>query len=373
MPTPEPTPGSPLWPASPASPAWSARPAAAGPRPRVVSLLPSATEALCLAGGRSLLVGRSHECDYPGPGHADDVTPLPVLTAARTHAPAPAPTPGGSVASPDAEIDRQVAALLADGQPLYTLDEDLLRALRPDVILTQDLCAVCSIDRASVERVAARLPGRPRVVSLNPSTFEGVLDDVLTVGEACGLSGPALEAVVGLRERAHRAGDYANAFTDGPSVAVLEWTDPLFAGGHWTPQLVERAGARHPLNPTRIVPRAGAGAGPAGVTLRSAGPSRRISAEDLVASAPQFVVIAPCGYALGEARRAAQTLAGAPWFRALPAMLGAGPPRVAVVDGSQMFNRPGPRLVDAFEWLVGWLNQRPEIMPAGFPWSPLRA
>ncbi len=326
------------------------------PARRVVSLLPSATEMLCHIGGCSLLVGRSHECDEPA-----DVATLPMLSTAATH------FGGGAGAS--AAVDKQVRELMSRQQPLYGLDVELLKGLRPDVILTQDLCRVCSIDVESVRRIAATMSPVPEVVSCNAETVEGVLDDMLLVGESVGLAANAQEAVTALRERMYSLCDYTNAFDDGPNVAFLEWTDPLFIGGHWIPQLIERAGGRHVLNATVPVRQAGAGAGPIGTTLRKAGKSVSVPPEVLVASRPEYLVIAPCGLKLDQAMEAAQQLAGNKWWNDLPAVR-AG--RVAVVDGNKMFARPGPRLVDAFAFLVGWFNDRPELIPAGFPWALLR-
>jgi ABC-type Fe3+-hydroxamate transport system substrate-binding protein len=317
--------------------------------PRVVSLLPSATEALCAVGGEHLLVGRSHECDFPA-----SIRYLPILTAQRIpHTAAPA------------EIDSMVSAALAQSQSLYTIDEPLLRELRPDVILTQDLCDVCSINLETVQRLAASLPNSPRVVSLNPTTVEGTLDDLLTVALATGLQDRAMPAIVALRERLYRTSDFVNPFDDGPVLAFLEWTDPLFCAGHWTPQLIERAGARHPLNPTVPKPTAGAAAGPQ-MAERVAGKSIRIPEDALVAIRPEFLVICPCGLDLDRTRECARALTAKTWWRDLPAVRNG---RVALVDGNQMFNRPGPRLVDAYEWLVGWLQDRPDLIPPGFPWE----
>ncbi len=326
--------------------------------PRVVSLLPSATEAVCAIGCGHLLVGRSHECDHPA-----QITHLPALTAARTRF------------DTSAQVDRDVRTALRDpaGQrtpsgaaSLYTLDEALLAALKPDVILTQSLCEVCSIDTTTVRRMAGSLNPAPVVVDLNPTTLEAVLDDLLTIGAAVGAAESAARAVVWLRERLYAACDYVNAFDDGPNVAFLEWTDPLFAGGHWVPQMIERAGGRCPLNPTRPLRTAGAAAGPIGTTLRVAGKSITVPREVLVASRPDAVIIAPCGLTLEQAQREARALCAQGWWRDLPA---ARSGRVAIVDGNRYFSRPGPRLVEAFEWLVGWLNQRPEVIPPGFVWS----
>jgi ABC-type Fe3+-hydroxamate transport system substrate-binding protein len=263
-------------------------------------------------------------------------------------------------------IDQQVRALRGAGASLYTLDEAALAALRPDVIITQDLCTVCSIDLDTVRRVASGLGHPVEIVSLNPQTLEGVLDDLLTIGAATGLEPGAERAVCGLRERLYTAADYANPFVEGPSVAFLEWCGPLFIGRHWTPQLIERAGARHPLNPTSPVEGAGAGAGPIGVTQRRAGRSVSVPPEVLAASGPDHLIVCPCGLGLGPVREQVGTLSREAWWRGLPAVR-AG--RVALVDGNQYFNRPGPRLVDAFEWLVGWLHDRPELIPPGFAWE----
>lgn len=367
---------------------------------RVVSLVPSATEILCLVGGRDMLVGRSHECDYP-PG----LDAVPVLTGQA------GPTGIDPVA-----IDASVRESIAAGRPLYRLDAGALADLRPDVILTQDLCRVCSIDEASVREIARSLPAPPRVVSLNPQTVEDVLDDVLRVGQAVGRPDPARAEVVTLRDRMHRAMDFVNPFADGPSVALLEWTDPLYVGGHWTPQLIERAGGRCPLNPTVPAPDAGDARGPMQASRR-AGPSVRIDPDALAASRPEYLIICPCGVGLHrtaasspppppassasaastappqsrgtgvspvpapstarastpstqlpvpDVRALAHTLAREPWFRDLPAVRSG---RVALVDGTQMFSRPGPRLIDALEWLVAWLNNRPALAPSSFPWE----
>ncbi|MCA9284762.1 MAG: ABC transporter substrate-binding protein [Phycisphaerales bacterium] len=303
---------------------------------RVVSLLPSATEILCAVGASDLLVGRSHECDFP-----DAVRSTPVLTGQRTTA----VSEGGDSRS----IDAEVRASLADGASLYTLDEPLLRRLRPDLILTQNLCEVCSIDLRTVERIAASMDPPPCVLSLDPKSLEDVFDDLLRVGEAVGRPSEAERRLVALREEYWSAVDYTAPYTDGPEVALLEWMDPLFVGGHWTPQLIRAAGGRHSLNET-------------------GSKSRQVSPDELVASQPERIVVCPCGLDLAAIRAELPRLAEQRWWGALPAVADGA---VALVDGSQMFNRPGPRLVDAFRWLVAWINGRPEVEPPGFPWIPL--
>ena len=332
---------------------------------RVVSLLPSATEILGRVGGIGMLVGRSHECDRAEGLSPGDLSDVPVLTGQRTGY-----DPAAGVGS--AEVDAQVRAALGASESLYTLDAALLEELAPDVILTQDLCEVCSIDLATVRGVAKRLgekagragSGRPEVIALSPETIEGVFDDHLAVGRAVGLEAEAARAVFELRSRWISAESFVNPYTEGPVVGFLEWTDPLYVAGHWSAQMIERAGGRHPLN--ECVPRENMGAA-AGMQAgqRVAGRSIRVPPEAFCATRPEYLVICPCGLTLDQAWAETEKLRDrVGWWADLPAVRSG---RVAVVDGNQMFNRPGPRLVDAFEWLTGWLNGRDELVPAGFP------
>lgn len=351
---------------------------------RVVSLLPSASETLSFVGGSSLLVGRSHECDFPS-GLSD----LPTLTtqivdfhqaggsagvdqavrrALSAYSSQTEPVSGsGEGFSDRAQPDEDASGWVAQGG-LYKLNARLLRELRPDVILTQDLCEVCSIDLNTVRAVARSMNPVPRIVSLNPTTFEHMLDDCYRVGEAVGLAAEAEERVAALRERYFHAANFVNPFTEGPRVVFLEWTDPAFVGGHWTPQLIERAGGRHPLNPTEPLPGAGSGEGQQ-AAFRVAGKSIRVPAEAIAAVRPEVIIVSPCGLDLATTRAETAKIASEPWFADTPA---ARSGRVALVDGNQMFNRPGPRLVDAYEFLVGYLNDIPDLIPADFPWEAWR-
>ena len=281
---------------------------------RVVSLLPSATETLCAIGGGELLVGRSHECNWP-----PEITHLPTLTATS----------------------------------LYTLNEDLLKELKPDLIITQDLCDVCSIDLDTVRRVAEAMPNPPKVLSLNPATLFDVFDDVLTVGEAVHLEAAADRAMVSLRGDYWSAIDFVNPYIPGPEILFLEWIEPPFVGGHWTPGLIESAGGRHTANP-------------AGAKSRQATP------EEIISLAPDRIIICPCGRTLEEIETELDILRESSWWKFLPAVIDGREDSIVMVDGDAMFNRPGPRLVDAFRWLVAWINDRPEILPEGFPVRPIR-
>lgn len=305
-----------------------------------------------MVGGEKELVGRSHECDFP-----QSVRGLPVLTAARTH--------GGDPAA----IDRQVREATRSGRSLYDLDTALLAELAPDLIVTQDLCEVCSIDLAAVRRAAAAMKPTPEILSLNPETVEGVVDDLIRVGAALGRDAEGRAAAVAVRERLFAASEYVNPFADGPCVAFLEWTDPLFVGGHWIPQLIERAGGRHPLNPTVAKESAGAALGPQWAE-RVAGKSVAVPPEVVAATKPDWIIVCPCGIDLENAIAMTDRLAEHAWFRETPAARGG---RVAVVDGNQMFARPGPRLADGFEFLVGLLNDRQDVIPSGFPWRRWRS
>ncbi|HAC08396.1 MAG TPA: cobalamin-binding protein [Phycisphaerales bacterium] len=303
---------------------------------RVISLLPSATEVLCAIGGESLLVGRSHECDFPS-----SVGDRPVLTAARTTA--------DSSAAIDLEVREALGGEEASASAsLYHLDVEQLIALRPDVILTQDLCEVCSIDLATVRGAAASMPDPPEIVSLDPHTLMDVFDDLLTVGRAVGREREAEQAMVEARDGYWSAVDYVNQYVPGPETLFLEWMEPAFVGGHWTPGLIEEAGGRHSLN-------------------QVGAKSRQVTPDEIVAAAPERIVVCPCGYDLDAIRRELPALQASAWWRELPAVRNGAANAVVMVDGNAMFNRPGPRLVDAFRWLVSWFNDRPEVLPAGFP------
>lgn len=309
---------------------------------RVVSLLPSATEIVYRIGAGRMLVGRSGGCDFPPEADA-----VPVVTR-----------PG---AAPDGTGRRARVGSLVD------LDEDRLIDLHPDVILTGGSGHGGLTDAGALDRVVAGLNPPPRIVRLNPATVEDILDDVLRVGEALGSARQAERAVVQLRGRLYAAQEYVNPYADGPVVGFIQWTDPLCVAGHWIVQLIERAGGRHPLN--RTVPRPDSGDA-AGMQQgqRVAGPSVRVSAQDLAGTAPEFLVVCPCGSSLDEARGEADRLRAQDWWGYLPAVRNG---HAAIVDGAQMFHRPGPRIAEAFEWLVAWLNDRPDLNPAGFPWAAM--
>lgn len=321
---------------------------------RIVSLIPSGTEIVALLGAESMLVGRSHECDFPSSVHS-----VLSLTSQKTKFD---PSSGADAKA----IDQQVSESVKSGESLYQIDTKQLADLEPDLIITQDLCSVCSIDLETVRRVAKSMPSEPEILTLNPNTVEDILDDIYRVGSAIGCSERAMHEVVNLRQRMDRAEEHINPYDDGPVCGFMEWTDPIYVAGHWTVQLIGRAGARHPLNEVVARPGSGAAVGPQQAE-RVAGHSIAVSVELFCATNPQHLVIAPCGLSLEQAIAETNRLyTDTTWFRTLPAAINN---RVAVVDGNQMFNRPGPRVVDALEFMVGWLNGCEHLIPADFPWT----
>ena len=284
---------------------------------RIVSLVPHATELLFALGLGDDVVGVTHECDHPARAQE-----LPSVTRDVLE-------PGLSAA----EIDAAVRERTLNGDSIYALDEDLLRELKPDLIVTQQLCAVCAVSYDDVEKIAAQLPTRPDVIALDPHTLGETMGDIRTIAQATGLRREALELVARQRSRIDRV---RRATRDAPKVpvAALEWLDPVFVAGHWTPQMIDLAGGVDVL-------------GFAGE------PSEQSSWDAVAAAAPEIVVAMPCGY---DAPRA---LEEATAYRARLWSLGAR--RVVAVDASATFSRPGPRLVDGLELLAHVLH--PDLVP----------
>jgi iron complex transport system substrate-binding protein len=309
------------------------------PHPRIVSLLPAATEIAAALGLERNLVGRSHECDFPA-----TVTALPALTATRID-------PHGS----SREIHEQVGRVLgqsatAPAAPpgnacgtaargnaasgLFTLDIDRLTALAPDVILTQASCDVCAISDADVAAAVRRSNAPCRVVSLAPASLDDLLRDILAVGAATSSLPRAREVVARLRARIASVTHRTGTFTGRPRVAVLDWLDPPMAAGHWVPEMVHRAGGTDLLG-------------------RPGSPSHWITWPEVAAADPDVVVLAPCGFPLDRVVAEAGSPAVRPHLEPLRAALEG---RVYAVDGHHLFNRPGPRLVDSLEVLAEILH-----------------
>lgn len=272
---------------------------------RIVSLLPSATDALVALGAADAIVGVSHSCDAAVPGAA-------VVTSCAI-----------DDAAPPGAIDAAVRATVGEGRALYELDAARIAGLAPDLIFTQGLCEVCAVSEAAVHRLAASLPAPPRVVSLSGGTIDGVIADLCRVADAIGRpdAGEALAATLRSRMRqVHETLKAARA--PRPRAAVLEWTDPVFAGGHWVPEQVRRAGGID--------------------VLAAAGEHSRVVRWDEVrAAAPEIVFVAPCGFgvdrSVAEARAA---IASQPWLASA---------QVWALDANALTSRPGPGVVDGIE------------------------
>ena len=298
-------------------------------RVRIVSLLPSATEIVCSLGLGDQLVAVTHECDYP-----PFVRGLPKAT--RTLIPKDAPS---------GEIDRLVREKLTGQRALYTLDLERLEALRPDLIVTQALCDVCAVAAEEVQDASCRLPGRPPVVNLEPETLDEVYGAIRLVAQAAGIAAKGEETVRSLEARVTAVAERSASLERRPRVALLEWLDPPFSCGHWSPQLVRLAGGEETLGP-------------------EGRKSRTLTWDEVAAAEPEVVFVACCGFDVERTLVDTDALRNAPEWRALPAVRTG---RVYVVDGSQYFSRPGPRLVDSLEILAHALHPDLYPLPAGLP------
>jgi iron complex transport system substrate-binding protein len=284
---------------------------------RIVSLVPSATETLFALGLGADVIAVTHECDYPAAARE-----LPKVT--RDVLPA-----GLSAGQIDAAVKERTLA----GLSIYELDADMLRDLRPDLIVTQELCSVCAVSYDDVRAVAAEIDTHPHVLSLDPHTVGEVLGDVRTLAQATDRKDEAVELVRDASARIDRV-RLAVRGARRPRVAALEWLDPPFAAGHWTPQLIDYAGGEDVLG-------------------FAAENSSERSWEEIEAAQPDIVVVMPCGYDAEIAHREAEM------HRDQLAAVGAG--EVVAVDAAAYFSRPGPRIIDGLELLAHIIH--PELVP----------
>ena len=292
---------------------------------RIVSLLPSATEIVCALGLGDRLVGRSHECDYP-----PEIQRLPVCTSATLDS-----------AAPSGEIDRQVKTLRQQSRPLYQIDLAKLRELRPDLILTQAQCEVCAVDLPAVEQAVSQWTGsRPQILSLSPRRIAEVWDEIRRVSAALGEEQKGREVLRALKNRCVDVIEKTCAVKHRPSVACLEWIDPLMAAGNWVPELVDLAGGGNLFG-------------------EPGKPSPMLNWETFAERDPEVIVIMPCGFDITRTLRELPALARqAGWAR----LRAVKKHRVFVTDGNAYFNRPGPRLVESLEILAELFH--PKRFPA---------
>lgn len=290
--------------------------------PRIATMIASATEIVCALGLESDLVARSHECDWP-----PSVKKLPVCTAPRF-----------DVHGSSGEIDQRVKSLLSEMSSIYRVDGDLLGKVRPEVIITQSQCEVCAVSDKDVREALRPSPrwgegGQlPRIVSMSPNNLAEVWHSIRNVADALGVSTKGEMLVQQLKDRIQ--GIIGRVPKARPTVACLEWLDPLMAAGNWVPELVELAGGRNLF-------------GEAGKH------SPWMSWEQARASDPDIVIAMPCGFDLLKTSAEMRTLHGLPGWTQLKAVRNQ---RVYATDGNQFFNRPGPRLVESLEILAEILH-----------------
>ena len=291
---------------------------------RIISLLASATEIVAAVGLDKSLVGRSHECDFP-----ESIRHLPVCTS-----------PKFPVTGTSADIDRHVKQTLQTETSVYAVDSRLMDELRPDVIVTQAQCEVCAVSLRDVQAAVATMKVSPKIVSLNPNSLADVWNDIRAVATACGVRERGEDLVADLQQRMSAVAARVN-WLERPTVACVEWIDPLMAAGNWVPELVELAG---------------------GVNLfgEAGKHSPWMTWHDLVERDPEAIVVMPCGFDLPRTKAEMRVLIEHPGWSSLKAVRTG---RVWAADGNAYFNRPGPRLVEAMEMLAEAFH--PEVFEFG--------
>jgi iron complex transport system substrate-binding protein len=295
---------------------------------RIVSLLPAATEIVAALGFADSLVGVSHECDYP-----PEVNSKPRVTYCEIY----------GEGLPSAAVDQWVNQAISSNKALYTVDTALLRELKPDVIVTQQLCDVCGIDYASVVTIANSLPKKPQIVNLSPSSLSDIFSDIRRVAEALGAVERSEMVIEALARRVDAVKVLASKAKSMPRCFLMEWIDPPFCAGHWSPELIELAGGADPLG-------------------KKWTPSIRVSWEQISAAQPEIVVLACCGYNVERTKSDLPILQSNAVWKLLPAVRHN---KIYAVNGSAYFSRPGPRIVDSLEILAEIIH--PEIFTGNVP------
>ena len=298
---------------------------------RICSLLPSTTEIVCALGMETSLVGKTHECDYPPEiGHVEVVTKSLI----------------DHTESSSSEIDRHISEAMHSGSGIYSIDDSALAKINPDLILTQELCEVCAVSYSQVEASVRKLESDIDVISLEPTTLEGIHETVVEIGNAVGAHNEANELSQSLRKRIERIREMTSSSSFNPKILSLEWLDPPFCGGHWVPEMIEYAG------------------GVEAISLRES-PSREIKWEEAIDASPDLVILMVCGFDLEKTVAEFHNLSkdkswGSDFWETFKG-------ETYIVDGSSYFSRPGPRIVDGLEILAEIIQ--PEIFPRARPSS----
>jgi iron complex transport system substrate-binding protein len=296
---------------------------------KIVSLLPSATELICGLGLRDQLVGVSHECDYPL-----SVVGLPILTSSRI----PAGLESG-------EIDRLVTDQLKNDEALYDLVMAPLTELEPDLIVTQALCDVCAVSGNDVARAIGSLSGDPQVVNLEPICLEDVLATVDLLAQAAGCVAQGDRYRAELQGRIDAVAERSKTVANRPKVALLDWLEPLFDGGHWSPEIIDLAGGEPCFGDKQE-------------------PSQRRSWAQLIDAQPDYIVIALCGFNIERSMQDVEAFLACDGFTELQSIKKT---KVLLFDGNAYFSRPGPRLVDALEIMAHALHPDIHPLPTALP------
>jgi iron complex transport system substrate-binding protein len=304
---------------------------------RIISLLPSATEIVYALGLQNELVGVTHECDYPDAARAK-----PILIESAL---------GDTSKISSREIDACVRELIQKQESVYRFKPGALKDAKPDIVITQGLCDVCAIPNHFVIQEIKSVKLDPQIISLDPEDVTGILTDIRRVGEITGKVDKAGEIVDGLEER---VGDVAGrtrhlSAEQRPNVAVIEWAEPLYAAGHWVPEMIGLAGGRDVLS-------------------QSGEPSAVVEWKTLINAAPDVIVIALCGMDVPRARKEAETLKKHEGWASLPAVKSG---RLYVMDASATLSRPGPRIVDGLEELAQIIQPELFHAPAKPRWEKL--
>lgn len=282
---------------------------------RICSLLPSATEIVFVLGLEDRLVGVTHECDYPSAARH-----LPVVTrSVLNHA-----------GRDSRDIHRHISAALHEGSSLYALDHSQLERLDPELILTQELCDVCAVSYELVEAAVLHLQGQRRVLSLEPTTLDGILAGIEQVAEAADVAARGTAVVTALRRRIEAVAQASGGAAARPRVLAVEWLDPLFTAGHWVPEMIRLAGGQDTV----------------GVPGK---PSAEIAWSRVIDADPEIIVLMPCGFSLGQT---VDEIVKVRFVEEWQRRTGGKRPGIYAVNGSAYFNRPGPRIVDGLQMLL---------------------
>ena len=296
---------------------------------KIYSFLPSATEIVYSLGLGDQLCGVTHECDYPPEAKMKPVVVQPLIEASKLT---------------QREIDERVVESMTHGHGLYKINREILQRNKPDIVITQELCDVCSVSLKDVLKTVHELSKECRVVSLTPKGLDGVLEDVITVGRACGVEEKAMRMVDWFRRRIETVQERARNLKK-PRVFSMEWFEPIFASGHWVPEMVSICGGREELG-------------------RAGQDSRRIRWEDVVSYNPEIVILMPCGFNLKKTIEDLPLLQKLRGWDTLDAVKNG---RVYATDGSSYYSRSGPRLIDGLEMMAKMIH--PEVfgrdLPAG--------